>query len=336
MRSLLPRALTALLLALGACSTPPAPTDSAPPDATETSVADAPADAPVDAAPEASATDASSDTEAAPGRAGEPCTRATECGGGGPWECYTGVVDGLCTHTCTDNASQALERQRCGGANTTCVTAGEGASASSYCERACDPTMAATGCRRGFVCTGWWYTHANGRADTAGCWTLCSVDADCPAGMPCNPRSGQCGGSPVDPSLRPDGEPCNPENTTGTPPHSTECRGACFRVGSGTSTTQGICGSVLNTAVVSQCPDGLARVTPVHPNNDNLGLCLLRSCDSNCDCTAPLRCIQAGTGSGGSCQYSDTDPGIACGAADGGSAEGGSVDASALDSTAGG
>jgi hypothetical protein len=231
-------------------------------------------------------------------RAGAPCTNADPSGGmdpacGATLVCVpTGSLP-MCTAECSDSPSQITERSMCGGGNATCLTQGDGPMASSICTQACTPGPS-PGCRPGFACTGWWYTHANARPDSPGCFPFCTSDAHCPSGRRCNTRIGTCGTSAVDLTRLPDGSPCNPTVTVMVPgetqPRNVQCRGVCFRVSS-TSPTQGICGSFVDLAAGRACPDDPANVDLLAPpGQDNLALCVFRSCTRNADCTAPLVC----------------------------------------------
>jgi hypothetical protein len=247
------------------------------------------------------------------------------------------VAGNLCSRNCHNNASQIVEQQTCGVGNT-CLSDVDGDDSYSYCERACDPTMTPTGCRPGFLCTGWWSNHADG-PDRPGCWTFCSRDSDCPSGLHCNTYRGSCGTSGADLSLQVDGTPCNPMNVVGSPPQSTECRGFCLQ-SDASNPTRGICASSIDLAVNNACPDPSANVLLNHVDGDNWGLCIHRACTTDCDCMAPLACTTVMTGSGpvSWCDYPDPDGGVAnqCGVDGGtdGSTGDGAVDA-ATDATMG-
>jgi hypothetical protein len=152
-------------------------------------------------------------------RAGAACTRPDPRGGSDPaactaaFGCFPTDTTAICARACSDAASQATERSMCGGGNATCLSYGEGADVFSECVAACAPGAspgAPGSCRAGFVCTGWWFTHADARADTPGCVGFCSRDADCYAGERCNTRLGICDIPLPNPARLPDGAPCNP------------------------------------------------------------------------------------------------------------------------------
>ncbi len=229
-------------------------------------------------------------------RAGAACTNADPAGGADP-ACGTLVCVPtgslpMCTDNCVNAASQVTERSMCGGGSATCLTQGDGATADSLCAQACTPG-AVTGCRAGFACTGWWYTHAGATPDSPGCFPFCTSDAQCPSGRRCNTRIGSCGTAGADLTRLPDGAPCNPSLTVTVPgetqPRNVQCRGICFRVSS--SATQGICGSFVDLAVGRACPDDPANVDLLAPpGTDNLALCVYRNCTRNANCTAPHVC----------------------------------------------
>ncbi len=310
-----PRFLAACLMA--ALSAPGCSTPSTTDAGDAQPAVDAIADAVTDVAPETAA------DAGAP--AGSRCMRDIDCVAG--FECLMGFVEGgLCTRTCR-NGTATSERSMC-GAGATCVAQGDGTTANGYCEHACDPARALTDCRPGFVCTGWWYSHASGMPDSPGCWTFCTEDAHCPAGGHCDVRRGACEVTPSTPGTRQDGEPCTPVMSG----RSAECRGTCFSTDPA-EPTHGICGTLINTAVTMRCPDDPTNVMLNGPPGDNIGVCLLRSCATDCDCTAPLLCVPAIAGAAAHlCDYpSATNPGTPCG--DAGVTDGGS-DASATDASA--
>lgn len=233
-------------------------------------------------------------------RAGAACTNPDPMGGVDP-ACGTGslvCVDTqstpICTNVCENNASQTNEQAQCEGAGSTCLTVGDGATAQSLCAAACRPSSGASACRAGFICTGWWFTHAMGTPDSTGCYGFCTSNAQCTGGMLCNSRTGDCGTTGVVTSRLADGSPCNPTITVTVPgetnPRNVQCRGICFRADS--TSTHGICGSMLNQAVSTSCPDDPANVLPRAPTGgtDNLAICLWRNCTRNSNCTSPHIC----------------------------------------------
>jgi hypothetical protein len=254
--------------------------------------------------------------------AGRPCASAQECGSAaGPWTCETSIAGGECRHLCAGNESQTTEQVACGGAGSTCLTVANDPQILGYCARACNVADGTSACRPGFICTGFWFLHEDHLPDRTGCAANCESDSDCPTGSPCNVRSGVCGAA-VDPALRADGEPCDPQNygapTATGASFSLECRsGWCVGFTDGSSLF-GICGSTFDATRVTSCPDG-PDVAPLTQAGDAYGLCLFRSCRTNCDCTAPLLCTQSDFGTNTVCAHlTPGDPGIPCGPPDGG------------------
>lgn len=197
-----------------------------------------------------------------------------------------------------------MERTQCGGNGSTCLTYGDEATANSLCTASCRPagtTVSTGGCRAGFVCTGWWFTHSMGTPDSTGCYGFCNADSQCGAGMRCNSRVGECGATGVDMNRLPDGSPCNPMMTVTVPgsttPRNVQCRGICFRADS--ELTHGICGSLVNIRVSTMCFDDPDNVVARAPQGtDNLAICIFRNCTTNSDCRSPHVCRypeQAGT-----------------------------------------
>jgi hypothetical protein len=330
--------------AIGCGSSTPTntPTDAAPdaddatalPDASGDAGADAPgdrADAPRADAPR---TDAGScpvaPTPMGTSRAGAMCTDNAACGAG--LECDTDFLNGYCSTECTNNASQACEAAQCGGNGATCLSLGDGADALMFCAPTCNPSARAGmpgTCRAGTVCTGWWYTHGDGAPDRPGCEYFCSSNAHCPAGMPCNLRTGECGMA-ASTTLRADGEPCNPQMDPDTGP-SVQCRGYCFVETD--NDREGLCGSLLDIGATPNCHDNPTLVHPIAPSDDNgrtdnLGLCIYRECTTDADCTLPLHCVAGTDGDPNVCTYGDGIP-----APDGGVRDGGS-DAAPADASA--
>jgi hypothetical protein len=243
-------------------------------------------------------------------RAGAMCKNDMACGAG--LRCEESFRDGYCTAECVDDPSQACEAAQCGGNGATCLAFGDGPNAVTFCAAVCTPTARAGmpgSCRAGTVCTGWWYTHASGEPDRTGCEWFCANDSHCPAGMPCNTRTGECGAA-ASTTLRADGEPCDPTRDPSDGP-SRQCRGVCFSETD--NDREGICGSLINLAVTSDCPDSPSRIRPIAPANengrrDNLGLCIYRECSSDADCTAPLRCVAGEDGEPNVCTYGEGIP----------------------------
>ena len=235
--------------------------------------------------------------------AGARCTSDAQCGG---MTCDTTVAGGWCSSSCTETGG--AESSMCGGGPSTCLSIGD-TMPSSFCTRTCTPGAvgeAAGGCRSGMVCTGWWYSHAMAVPDATGCFPFCQSSADCGAGAVCNVRTGSCAAASV-PTRLADGSPCDPTSTVPIPgdpmgrSENIQCRGLCFQVGMGA--TQGMCGSFLNIAVSTTCPDNPTVVQPRAPMGDALALCLFRSCTSTAACPSGLTCLSPAPGSPMICSY---------------------------------
>ncbi len=231
--------------------------------------------------------------------AGNACTVSAVCGS---LMCDTSVGGGWCTNNCTETGTSS-EASACGGGSATCVTIGD-TMPQSVCARACTPGAGA--CRSGFVCTGWWYTHAMGTPDSPGCFPFCRSNADCGAGYPvCNTRTGSCGMTAADFTRLPDGSPCDPTMTTPDAmgnPVNTQCRGVCLQVGMGA--TEGMCGSFINLAVSPTCPDSPATIQPRGLRGmDDLGICIFPTCASSASCGAGLTCLTPPGGTTQVCTY---------------------------------
>lgn len=222
------------------------------------------------------------------------------CGADG--DCAAGLAcddarNGMCTRACDDlGDDDAAEAMQCGGEDLRCVRGETGPA----CLVRCDP-LARVGtpgaCRVGEVCTGAWWLDPRFIPDAPGCVRWCSTDAECagdPRGPRCNPRLGRCAQVGEDRALRPDGYPCDPRETVQVPgetePRSAQCRGFCAAVaGDG---TRGLCGSLVDRARFSRCPDDGFVVTQRGPfGADNLALCLWRTCRGDCECPDGLLCL---------------------------------------------
>lgn len=232
--------------------------------------------------------------------AGARCEDDAVCG---PLQCAFGNSP-FCTGECTpsrdaDPEARAREEQGTCGAGGACLTLGDnGGGLVGICLAGCRAgvTPGSPGaCRDGFVCTGQWLRQPDGVPDDPGCFPFCTTDEQCEGGGRCNPRTGQCDNDGLVSTRLPDGAPCDPTRTEVRPgedtPRNVQCRGVCFLV-SGTSRTQGICGSLLDLARTPACPDDPSRITPRFPAaGDDQAVCVFRSCASNADCAAPLRCV---------------------------------------------
>jgi hypothetical protein len=211
--------------------------------------------------------------------AGAQCDNDDDCADGA-LVCDARPPGGFCTAACVPSLDRLEEQAACGGPGTTCLNASSG----PYCTSTCTP--GGGDCAPGQICSGFWFLQPEARPDVPGCYPYCAGDADCPPTTFCNPRHGGCG-APVDMAALPDGEPCAlPAEGNGPP--EVPCRGGCLRVGA--DPTQGICGSLWNTAVSNECPDDPAHIAPLTKAGDEIGVCVFRKCQSDEDCTAPLRC----------------------------------------------
>ncbi len=235
--------------------------------------------------------------------AGGPCVANADCRTG--LMCDTTVPGGLCTANCRNSISQTTEQMQCGGAGSgsTCVTSDDPPDESSFCAQACRAGPS-PGCRPGHVCTGFWASHAMGRPDAPGCVPFCFTNADCLPTEVCNVRTGSCGARGSSPTALADGQPCG----IPAPGAPSPCRGVCFRVTTGG--TLGVCGSIIDLALSSACPDG-PTVRPLSVTGDNLGYCVFRDCSATNCCPAGLVC--EGVGGVGTCSVDDPlTPNIPC------------------------
>lgn len=206
--------------------------------------------------------------------------------------CDRDLVAGQCSRACDPAADVAC------GAGATCVSLADGA---GRCARACDPTarsVADGACPTGFVCTGRWVDSEVGLPDAPGCARFCNSDRECephPDGRRCSIRLGRCGLSGDDPSLRPDGWPCDPRRVARRPGESVarslDCRGWCSAIDP-RDPGRGVCASFIDRAARERCPDDPEVITPLGPAlADNLGLCRLRRCARDCECPTGALCL---------------------------------------------
>ncbi|NUN13777.1 MAG: hypothetical protein HUU55_09080 [Myxococcales bacterium] len=213
------------------------------------------------------------------GGVGHACQNDDDCLGECNF-CDVSTYLGMCTAGCMDGLPEE-ESVACGAENATCLSISEGY---GQCTNTCEPGVAGT-CEPGQICTGYWISRTT--PDTPGCVPFCSEDAHCPVGSYCNRRFGQCG-PPEDNSYLKDGEPCILD-AVGFGAPEVPCNGGCFRITD--DPTQGICGSYINVAHTTQCPDDPEHVKPLVPvGEDEMGICLYRTCKTDADCTAPLKC----------------------------------------------
>jgi hypothetical protein len=140
------------------------------------------------------------------------------------------------------------------------------------------------------LCTGFSLFVAT--PDTFGCYPHCASNSQCASGLVCDVRAGTCGMRAANLTGLADGSACNPSITQTVPgeanPRNVQCRGRCVRV-SNTSMTQGICGSYINLATTTTCPD--PNTLPLGETGDDLGLCLFRTCTRSAECTTGTICI---------------------------------------------
>jgi hypothetical protein len=242
---------------------------------------------------------------------GDPCTVDGECGAG--FQC----LHDACTRSCVESKDQLAEQLEC-GSQATCLSEGDPPQPAS-CTRSCDATASDAGCRSGFVCTGFWFSYGDGTPDRTGCSAFCSTDAHCSAGKKCNLRTGLCADRGVDWAKKADGEPCTPVAGESWHNPGPACRGICLAVFA-TSYTEGVCASRVDARLSAACPDDPAHVALTAPADDNGGLCWMRSCQTSCDCTAPLVCVADPGSKGSHCRYPlASETGVPC--ADAGSAD---------------
>lgn len=231
-------------------------------------------------------------------RCGLPCQSTDDCGG--TLHCDTSVREGFCTGSCM-GGTFVEETAQCGGPGSTCLSLGDGEVAIRGCAKACRATMN-SGCRRGFVCTGYWYTHADRLPDAPGCVPFCTLDTHCIMGERCNVRTGRCGTSSVDETKLADGLPCVPV----LPGEASACRGFCVAVNRNDA-SEGLCASFVDLAVNEQCPDEPDLIAVDHGlGQDNLGICMKRRCSPTQCCPGAMSCEQT-AGTMGECMPSD-DP----------------------------
>ena len=131
------------------------------------------------------------------------------------------------------------------------------------------------GCPQGQVCTAH-HLFPDFAEEDKGCVPFCEDDDDCP-GTFCDTRTGECVlEAPNDEGLLPDGEPC--ESLSGV------CQGWCVPAHG----LQGICGTYINLAETRTCPD--PSMIALYATDDDLALCVYKSCIDDTECTEPLLC----------------------------------------------
>ncbi|MDP3275759.1 MAG: hypothetical protein Q8Q09_11225 [Deltaproteobacteria bacterium] len=271
----------------------------------------------MDAGAEAS-TDAAVDAPVVETRAGAPCTEDATCGAGLRCE-RTLSAQGFCTAPCQPSRVPAMEAAQCGGGQSTCLQNDNGVTTPvARCARACNALgrRGDSGCREGFVCTGNAMTHPLGIPDAPGCQPFCRLDAHCPAGARCNPRTGRCGAG-LDRTRLPDGALCMPVDPTGGAVTDGPCRGFCAWVGSAADTV-GVCASLADEERNEGCQDDPLRVVPVKVPGDNMMACGPRDCSATDCCDAGLECRMFAAAAACLPVGVSREPLIACEATDGG------------------
>lgn len=232
--------------------------------------------------------------------AGRRCTDDSTCfGSAADLSCLPLPGGQVCTSgKGCEQSTTAEEEAQCGGRFSTCLVFGNtaGSEQVSLCTRACVPSAraeAAGACPTGSICTNNWVQLRAGQTENPGCMSFCTVDAHC-AGVEgeggalprCNVRTGRCAAAPVDDALLADGLPCDPQRNT--PGGAGQCRGLCFALSS-VNRNQGLCGSFVDTSATSNCADS-PQIEVRGPADQNLGLCIFRSCEDNSQCPAGLLC----------------------------------------------
>lgn len=225
-----------------------------------------------------------------PGGAGAPCHNDDDCATDLGMLCDARPPGGMCTTACTSSGDTTAEEKQCGGDRTTCLVSPPD---QELCTASCTPGFRGGDCAPGQACQSFWPLFDT--PDDPGCYPYCTNDDECPPTKSCD-RFGNCGPG-VDLDALADGEPCT------FPPGSNEpevpCRGACLRPDS-LVPEQGLCASFIHLAETDRCPDVRDAMRPL-TGDDDIGLCVYRSCDTDDDCTPPLACIP--TAEGGRCQW---------------------------------
>lgn len=238
------------------------------------------------------------DAGGTPGAVGSACSSDAQCA---PLACLTSLTaGGVCGAVCNPGTASS-EAAQC-GSNGTCVrgvplVGPDMQPVPGFCLRGCNvsaPAGTSQACRAGFVCTGFWFNQSASNVEATGCYPFCSSDNHCvgtsAGGVPtprCNLRTGSCLPTPPPTGLLADGQPCDPQRIqqTGQP----QCRGLCFRL-STTNMTQGICGSYLNLATTTRCPD-VPDMQPLSPQSgDNFAVCIFQPCSTSAQCSSPFIC----------------------------------------------
>lgn len=215
--------------------------------------------------------------------AGSHCTSDDDCPSDKLF-CDTRFPNYMCTGPCNNSSRADYEEADCGGPGSACLDVG----ATRFCTQACTfgqhPGQMGS-CPSGRVCTGAWLQRPT-PDDRPGCFSFCSSDQDC-VDAPCSARTGSCGFFPPAPAdAIADGFPC----AIAAP----NCRGLCFALVD--TSTAGLCGSVINRAVTTSCPDDPSIIRPYSPGNDDLAVCAFRPCRNDGECVAPLRCLNGPAG----------------------------------------
>jgi len=237
-----------------------------------------------------------------PGALGAPCAGAADCGTGTGLQCVTagsqliggqGPAKGLCTASCTsDTTCQTLSP------TSRCVTLGPRFSTDSYCLESCRFSLASTVNFDPAKCHG---RHEMAckpyQGQVAGeglCAPTCNADADCGAGLFCDPGTGLCRSTAL--SGPGPGSTCSTTADT--------CRGDCLAFATRSQGNINMCAEACTFGAVPGC--GWSGVGPADafcmysyqavydaggPGIGDAGLCT-KLCDCDAQCGRPeLGCI---------------------------------------------
>jgi hypothetical protein len=216
-----------------------------------------------------------------------------------------GPAHGYCTRSCAEDVSVCALYEVFNGPAATCIVMGDG---SSYCFE---------GCKFGpNELTAFDSDKCHGRPEVAcspvfdefgyarpACLPQCNSDADCGAGLGCNPRTGTCGANVAtgDPVGTPCGQPVGGKSTckgecvgfvhvSGEDPFTFMCAESC------TVGAPSACGWSGNGAAPAACLFS-STIVSGHggPGAGDLGSCD-QLCNDNCDCSNPDLVCTAWTG----------------------------------------